>query len=123
MDISIIIPVYNSITSLSILLDEIEAFFCELKLDYEIIFVNDCSSQETYDELERLKCKERPLINHNSELSVIHLEKNLGQQKALAVGLQKARGEFALTMDDDLQHNIEAFNEMYACLLYTSRCV
>lgn len=110
MDISIIIPVYNSIASLSILADEIDFFFNDKNLSNEVIFVNDGSSVETYEELERLK---NSSSTYKFKLNVIHLRENMGQQKALAVGLLEACGEYALTMDDDLQHSIDTFDEMY----------
>ncbi|GAB6108087.1 glycosyltransferase [Fusibacter bizertensis] len=123
MDISVIIPVYNSIASLSILVDEIDNFLSEKRMSYEIIFVNDGSVRATYDELERLKsvCEITEsakmskigfdAVSHE-KIKIIHLVNNMGQQKALGIGLLNARGEFALTMDDDLQHNIGALDEM-----------
>lgn len=112
MDFSIVIPVYNSIASLAILTDEIHDFFDGKNFNYEIIFVNDGSEHATYAELERLKKIPRNSLNDKVVLTVIHLEKNIGQQKAIAVGLLKANGQFALTMDDDLQHNIISLDEM-----------
>ena len=110
MDFSIIIPVYNSIESLPILLDEVRSYFMDRSYQYEIIFVNDASRQETLCALERLK-------NANSQMKIklIHLPQNIGQQKALALGLIEAVGTYALTMDDDLQHDIRALDSMLEC--------
>lgn len=110
MDISVIIPVYNSKSSLPIILDQIRTFFnnASRKIDYEVIFVNDCSDQETYAVLERLKC-----ASDSNPPLVIHLAKNVGQQMAICHGLKQARGTYALTMDDDLQHDIADFDALY----------
>lgn len=110
MDFSIIIPVYNSIESLPILLDEIQSYFMDTPNQYEVIFVNDASRQETLYALERLKH-----VNSKMMIKLIHLPQNMGQQKALALGLIEAVGTYALTMDDDLQHDIRALDSMLDC--------
>lgn len=110
MDISIIIPVYNSTESLPILVDEIKAYFQENHFQYEVIFVNDASAHETSCVLEALK-NENPQI----AIKLIHLQNNVGQQKALIIGLTEAIGTYALTMDDDLQHDISALGPMLDC--------
>jgi len=110
MDFSIIIPVYNSIESLPILMDEIQSYFADKPYQYEVIFVNDASQQDTLCALEQLK-------NANPQVAVTlkHLPQNVGQQKALALGLLEANGTHALTMDDDLQHDIRALDPMLDC--------
>ena len=108
MDFSIVIPVYNSIESLPILIDEVQVYFSETAYRYEVIFVNDASRPETLCALEQLKAA-NPLLN----IKLIHLPQNVGQQKALTIGLMKAEGTYALTMDDDLQHDIRALERMF----------
>jgi len=115
MDFSIIIPVYNSIESLPILMDEINAYFRGSSYGYEVIFVNDASRDETKRVLDRIKhaaCE--------ANVKVIHLSENVGQQKALAYGLLEAVGTYALTMDDDLQHDIRSLEHMMVCALQGS---
>lgn len=106
MDYSVIIPVYNSVSSLEILFSEIEAYFVRKCATYEVIFVNDGSGIKTREALEKLKS------NHQKTIRVIHLDQNIGQQKALITGLMQARGRAAITMDDDLQHDINAVDDM-----------
>ncbi len=110
MDFSIIIPVYNSTESLPIMLEEIHAFFKMRPYFYEIIFVNDASRKETAQLLEDLK-------EHNLDVTIKlkHLPENIGQQKAIALGLFEATGTYAFTMDDDLQHDICSLEPMLAC--------
>ncbi len=110
MDFSIVIPVYNSIESLPILINELQAYFKSTRYLYEIIFVNDASCDETYRALENAKIKYPDVM-----IKLIHLPVNVGQQKALALGLRASEGTYALTMDDDLQHDICALKPMLAC--------
>lgn len=106
MDYSVVVPVYNSISSLEILFSEIESYFVRKGASYEVIFVNDGSSIRTREALEKLNS------NHENTIKVIHLDQNIGQQKALVTGLKQARGRVAITMDDDLQHDINAVDDM-----------
>lgn len=99
MKISVIIPVYNSVKSLPILLGEIHTYFLSRKMHYEVIFVNDASQASTYEMLSALELQ-------NDNVKAIHLTKNVGQQMALYKGLLMATGDYALTIDDDLQHDI-----------------
>ncbi len=98
MKISVVIPVYNS-TVLEELTDRINAVFRDRPgVNYEIIFVDDSSPcPETWPTLERL-ARER------SALRALQLTRNFGQQAATLCGLAEARGDFVITMDDDLQH-------------------
>lgn len=110
MDFSIIIPVYNSIESLPVLMNEIQTYFMDTSHQYEVIFVNDASVQETSYVLDALK-KENPQV----AVKLVDLHRNVGQQKALILGLAEANGIYALTMDDDLQHDIRALGTMLDC--------
>jgi len=110
MDFSIVIPVYNSIESLSILMDEIYTYFLDTPYEYEVIFVDDASQSETLRALEGLKN-----THTNVAIKQIYLRQNVGQQKALALGLMHAVGTYALTIDDDLQHDIRVLGKMLDC--------
>jgi len=109
MNFSVIIPVYNSTSSLEILLEEISGYFVMREFTYEVILVNDASAEETVLTMERLQ-----ITDGYGLLQKIHLEKNGGQQKAIMMGLKHASGQYAITMDDDLQHDIGALDEMIA---------
>ncbi len=93
---SIVIPVYNSESTLNILCNRIIHVFEDLSLDYEIILVDDCSRDNSWNILKDLHAK-------NSKIKIIHLIKNYGQHNAILCGLNCAKGEFIITMDDDLQ--------------------
>ena len=99
MLISIVIPVYRSASTLIELTERINAVFAGMdELDYEIVFVNDSPFwPETCDTL-------RLLARENPRVTAIELTKNFGQQPATLCGIEYARGDYILTMDDDLQH-------------------
>jgi glycosyltransferase involved in cell wall biosynthesis len=96
--VSVVIPVFDS-PALPELSDRIDATLRGLPdIQYEVIFVDDGSrNPETWLTLERLS-RERPFIR------ALQLTRNFGQQAASLCGLQEARGDVVITMDDDLQH-------------------
>ena len=100
VDYSVIVPVYNSKETLNILLTEIDRFFQDTGQGYEVILVDDASADGSFAEIERLS-KERENVHG------VGLLRNAGQQKALLLGLRKAQGHWAITIDDDLQHDIQ----------------
>jgi len=99
---SVVIPVYNSNRSLPELAERLHAVFAQ-KMDeaYEIIFVDDCSPRpETWKTLQAL-------AEADPNVRTFRLAKNFGQAGALLCGMEKARGKWIVTMDDDLQHRPE----------------
>lgn len=100
MKISIIIPVYNSEYSLEKINCEIKEYFSKHTYSYEVIYVNDFSSDNSLKVLKRIQEYEQNI------LKVIDLKKNYGQQNAIFCGMHYAVGDLIVTMDDDLQHNI-----------------
>lgn len=99
MDISIVIPCYNSEKSLPELIERINKI---LSIDYsfEIICVNDCSKDKTMETL-------TVLSEQYTQLKVIDLVYNVGQFRSLMCGLEYASGDIVITIDDDLQHRPE----------------
>lgn len=97
MKLSIVIPVFNSDQSLVDLATRITALFKERSESYEIIFVDDRSTNKnTWETLKKLS--QQPYIR------AARLTRNFGQQSATLCGMQMARGDFIVTMDDDGQH-------------------
>lgn len=107
MNFSVVIPVYNSTSSLEILLEEISSYFSPKGLTYEVILVDDASQEATVKAMDNLR-----LNDDYGKLIRIRLSHNVGQQRALAIGLKHASGKYAITMDDDLQHDIQTVEEM-----------
>lgn len=94
---SVVVPVYNSASTLVELCARIRSTFENLKADFEIVLVNDNSADGSWDVIKNLKQE------YGKKLLAIHLRKNFGQHKALLCGFQFATGEFVVTIDDDLQ--------------------
>jgi len=97
-ELSLVIPVYNERESLPLLLGEIAAALRPVRPAYEIVAVDDGSTDGSRDELRRL----RPL---HPELRLVGFERNAGQSAAFAAGFRAARGGVIVTLDADLQND------------------
>ena len=105
MDFSVLVPVYNAQRSLKTLVEEIKSHFSQTSYEYEIILVDDCSTDQSWELIKRLSETE-------DAIKGIHLSRNSGQQTALYKGLCICSGRFAITIDDDLQHDISDVTKM-----------
>ncbi|MCK5413417.1 MAG: glycosyltransferase family 2 protein [Candidatus Pacebacteria bacterium] len=95
-EISIIIPAYNEAENLPFLCDEIKDVLKNITENYEIIIVNDGSTDKTKEAIENLTEKDSHVIG-------INFRTNLGKASALNTGFKKAEGKIIFTMDADLQ--------------------
>jgi glycosyltransferase involved in cell wall biosynthesis len=96
MNISIVVPLYNEEESLRKLYDAVAEGVRPLGREWEIIFVNDGSTDGSLDVL-------RALHAENGNVTVVSFGRNLGKSAALAVGFSEATGDAVITMDADLQ--------------------
>jgi len=96
-DYSVVIPVYNAEASLEELVRRIGATFADLRRSYEIVLVDDCSRDRSWEIIRHLRVKGAPLRAYQ-------FSRNHGQHYALKCGLDNCTGRCAITMDDDLQH-------------------
>lgn len=110
IDFSVVVPVYNSEDSLRELSERLDATFASMGNSYEVVFVNDGSTDASLRVLTDLHSTSR-------NVRVIDLFKNHGQQSALMSGFQYCSGDVVVTMDDDLQHSPEDIPVMYERLL------
>ena len=94
---SVVVPVFNSESTLRELVGRLGVELPKLASRYEVILVNDCSRDRSWDVVCGL-AKERPWVRG------INLRRNFGQHNALLCGLRAARYAVTVTMDDDLQH-------------------
>lgn len=106
MDISVVIPLYNEEESLPELQAWIEKVMKEHGFSYEIIFVNDGSTDRSWSVIEELGKK------HNN-IKGIKLRRNYGKSPALFCGFEKAQGDVVITMDADLQDSPDEIPELY----------
>tara|TARA_B100000767_G_scaffold83464_1_gene80386 strand:+ start:5376 stop:6167 length:792 start_codon:yes stop_codon:yes gene_type:complete len=107
MEVSIIVPVYNSSPMLIELVERVEVTMSKLncKNNYELLFVNDASEDDSWETITRL-------INKYSFIKGINLTENFGQHNAIMAGLNICIGEYIITIDDDLQHPPEFFSNI-----------
>ncbi|MCC2869225.1 MAG: glycosyltransferase [Candidatus Accumulibacter phosphatis] len=95
--VSVVVPVYRSRESLPLLVEGVETEFRRIGRAYEIVLVDDCSPDDTWEVMKRLK-EGRP------HLKIAHLLRNSGQHNAILCGFSLATGDVVITMDDDLQN-------------------
>jgi glycosyltransferase involved in cell wall biosynthesis len=97
VEISVVIPLYNEQESLRQLYSELTGALNKLGKAYEIILVNDGSTDQSIDLLKNL-------AENDDKLRVISFTRNFGQTAAISAGFNHARGEVIVTMDGDLQN-------------------
>lgn len=98
LDLSIVIPVYNSADTLNLLIDRLTASLRNLGKSYEIILVNDGSRDNSWRTLQALQ------NTFPDKITVIELMRNFGQHNAIMCGLKQSSGNLVVTLDDDLQN-------------------
>src|SRR2546425_4940415 len=95
--LSIVIPIHNEEPSLLPLYDRLTSVLESLQKPYEILFVDDASTDRSFELLANL-------VETDERLKVIRLRRNFGQTAALSAGFHEASGEVIIAMDGDLQH-------------------
>lgn len=98
--LSIVIPAYNEAESLPVLMVQVQDVLRKHNYTAEIIFVNDGSTDGTYEVLEQFTSEQS---SDNIQVHVIHFRRNQGKAAGLMAGFAEARGQFVITMDADLQ--------------------
>lgn len=97
--VSVVVPFFNEGGNVALLSAKIDAVFEKIRdYEYECLFVNDGSTDETAAELEDLAAA-------NPHVRPLHLKENRGQSAALIAGMRHARGAYILTLDGDLQND------------------
>ena len=97
MRTSIIVPIYNEVENIPLLVEQVTAVMDQLQGGAELILVNDGSSDGSTQELDRLAAQDERLV-------VVHFRKNYGQTAAMQAGLEAASGEYLVTLDGDMQN-------------------
>ena len=106
MDISVVIPLFNEEDSLQELHDWIKRVMEENDYSYEIIFVDDGSTDRSWDIIKQLRSK-------SDRVKAIKFRRNYGKSPALQCAFQKAEGDVIITMDADLQDSPEEIPELF----------
>lgn len=105
-DISVVVPLFNEAESLPELHAWIERVMKEHNFSYEVIFVNDGSTDESWQVIERL-------AESNGAVHGIKFRRNYGKSPALFCGFKAAQGRVVITMDADLQDSPDEIPELY----------
>jgi dolichol-phosphate mannosyltransferase len=104
--ISIVSPAYNESKNISKIINEVDAVMSNLKnYDYEYIFVDDGSSDNTWEEIIRISLK-------NKYIKGVRFTRNFGQQIAISAGIDVAKGDALIYCDSDLQHPPSLFPKL-----------
>ncbi len=106
MDISVVIPLLNEKKSLSELTSQIDQVMTENGFSYEVLLIDDGSTDGSWQEIESLSMK-------NPNIKGFKFRRNYGKSAALDLGFQKAMGDVVITMDADLQDNPDEIPELY----------
>lgn len=94
---SIVIPIFKSQQPLFEIHKQIKELFLNAGSDYELIFIDDSGKAASWPAMKKLREKD-------SRVKIICLDANYGQHNALMCGLRHAKGEYVITIDDDLQY-------------------
>ena len=96
--ISVVIPIHNEEPAILPLYDRLTRVLESIQKPYEIIFIDDASTDRSFELLANL-------VETDGRLKVIRLRRNFGQTAALAAGFDEAQGDVIISLDGDLQHD------------------
>lgn len=111
VDLSVVVPVYNSAAIMPQLLARLRKVLGDLDLTYELVMVDDGSPDDSWSVLSALQ------LDYPDEITAVQLMRNYGQHNALMCGFRHARGALIVTMDDDLQHPPEEIPKLVDAIL------
>ena len=113
LELSVVIPIFNEAGNIERLHKELTAALRGLGRDYEVIAINDGSSDDSADMLNAVQARDR-------RWHIVHFRRNFGQTAAMAAGFDSARGQVVVTIDADLQNDpkdiariLDKFDEGY----------
>lgn len=110
MNITVVVPLYNEAESLPELYGWIDRVCSNHNLTYEVIFVNDGSTDASWNIIERL-------ASEHDEVHGIKFRRNYGKSPALFCGFEQAQGDVVITMDADLQDSPDEIPELYSMIV------
>lgn len=109
MKLSLVVPCYNEQDNIDALYQACREAFVGKIVDYEMIFVNDGSKDNTWNAL-------KSLWEQTENVKIVNLSRNFGKEAAMYAGLQKAEGQFVTVIDADLQQSPDVVVEMVSFL-------
>lgn len=114
--LAVVIPVYNSGTGLIVLYDQLSQALLKSDREWRLVLVDDCSQDESWNVVKEL-CRQK------KHVSGIRLARNVGQHRAIFVGLSEIEAEVYVTMDDDLQHSPQDISILLSALTGSTEVV
>lgn len=106
MDLSVVVPCYNEEGNVELFYEELQKVFNGKKIKYEIIFVNDGSSDNTLERLNNI------VKSKKQNIKVINFSRNFGKEAAMYAGLKETEGDLVTIIDADLQQRPELILRM-----------
>ncbi len=104
--LTVIVPCYNEEEAVGYFYPELIRYLKPMKIDYEILFVDDGSKDKTVEECLKLKEKDK-------KIRIISFSRNFGKEAAILAGLRESKGDYVVLMDADLQDPPKLLPEMY----------
>jgi glycosyltransferase involved in cell wall biosynthesis len=95
--LSVVLPIYSEALNIETIISDLQKNLTKLDITYEIIFVDDGSTDDSWEVLQQAAAK-------HPELQAIRFSRNFGKEHALFAGLEAARGSAVITLDGDQQH-------------------
>ena len=109
LDISIVVPVFNEVDLIEELLSRIKKVCRGLRRTYEIVIVDDGSTDGSYEKLKKIQA------NDNS-LRIVKFTRNFGQQAAVLAGFRISKGDIIVQLDSDLQNPPEEIPKLLSAM-------
>ncbi|MFT4801196.1 MAG: glycosyltransferase involved in cell wall biosynthesis [Flavobacteriaceae bacterium] len=103
--ISVVSPVYQAEKIIPELIRQVEEELTKITTTYEIILIEDCSKDNSWEEINRI-------ANNNNKIKAVKFSKNFGQHIAIKAGIELAKGDCCIVMDCDLQDNPKYINSL-----------
>lgn len=105
MKLSLVVPCYNEAENVELFTEKARENLVDI--EYEIVFVNDGSKDDTIHELKAIKERKR------ENITIINFSRNFGKEAGIYAGFQHAKGDYVIIIDADLQQPLEVAREMY----------
>lgn len=109
MDLSVVVPAFNEAESLPELAEWVDKVCTLSSIDYELIVIDDGSSDNTWEVLQQLAAK-------NSNIRCVRFRRNYGKAAALQTGFEASAGDVVITMDADLQDSPDEIPELFSMI-------
>lgn len=106
MELSVIIPIYNEESNINVIYDRLSSVLVSMNLSYELLFINDGSSDHSGEMIKKLAAKD-------SHVKFINFSRNFGHQVAVSAGLDNVSADACVLIDADLQDPPELIEQLY----------